>query len=243
MQHWLNYKLYPLQQIDRMTWNGNPVDPGYFTFDWHVDTPEVQQFLNQEKIRIKEITDAVEKGQLGANTQQYVQGVGKEAAIKAWILRDVHEFINKLIKGVPQKNWRSPQEIFKMKEGDCKSYVIAKMAMLKALGFKDEDIILIIGIIRANRFEEKFGELPTDAGHIVMGVNIHSQVQDPSDSWTFLDDLQDELGIDWGLYGFPMYLINNQNVWRMQKHVEVPPPSIPGHRRGPDDPNIVKDHL
>ena len=234
MQRWLGYELYPLQPTYRMSWNGNPVDPGYFTFDWYVDTPEVQQFLDQEKIHIKEITDAVEKGRLDANTQQYVQGAGKEAAIKAWILRDVHEFINKLIRGAPQKNWRSPQEIFKMKEGDCKSYVIAKMAMLKALGFEDEDIILIIGITQANRFEEKFGELPTDAGHIVMGVNIHSQDKDPSDSWTFLDDLQDELGIDWGLYGFPMYLINNHGVWNMLRHVEVPPPSIPGHTRKED---------
>ena len=119
---------------------------------------------------------------------------------------------------------------------------MAKMTMLRALGFKDEDIIFILGIIKADRFNQQFGELPTDAAHIVVGVIIHSQDQDPSDSWTFLDDLQDDVGIDRELYR-PMYLINNHGVWLMRGNMSVsvptpstPSPSIPGHRQ-PQEPS------
>ena len=90
MQHWLDYELYPLEPIDRMTWNGIRVDPGFFTFVWHVDTPEVSDFIAQENIHIKEVADTINEGKnLTRDQQRYVQRVGKEAAIKAWILRDV----------------------------------------------------------------------------------------------------------------------------------------------------------
>jgi predicted transglutaminase-like cysteine proteinase len=212
LQPWLDFDLYPSPKLGGLDWSGHPVDPGSFKFDWHVNTAEVNAFLAQEKIYQRKYSDAVNQGQLDAKAQQYVQKAGKEAFIKTATIRDVNTFVDELITRAPQGNWRSPQEVFKLKEGDGKSYVVAKMAMLRALGFQDKDMVLVVGFMDVGKFEEKFEHRPTDSTHVILGVNVYNQ------DWVFLDDLQDNIQFGPDEFLQPSWLINNQGLWTMRKH-------------------------
>ena len=219
LPQWLDFKLEPIPGSLKPGDFINPqqrqvAEYNVTKFDWHVDTPEVQQFLAQEKINQGNYS-AINEGELDENSQQWIQSAGKEAYIKSLITRDVHVFVNDLIKNTPQANWRSPQKVFKMKEGDGKSYVVAKMAMLRALGFKDEDMVLVVGSINRDLFEEKFGEHPGFWQHVIVGVNIHSQ--DPAHDWILLDHLEDNIEFDAAEFLTPLYLVNNQGMWMLKK--------------------------
>ena len=59
------------------------------------------------------------------------------------LLGHLNRSINLLIKAAPG-NWTSPLEAITMRNGDCKSYSIAKYAAVRAAGISPDDVRLII---------------------------------------------------------------------------------------------------
>jgi predicted transglutaminase-like cysteine proteinase len=86
------------------------------------------------------------------------------------LLGHLNRSINLMIKAAPGE-WTGPLDVLKMKEGDCKSYSIAKYAAVRAAGFSPDHIR---GVIVHNRRRHE--------DHMVTAV-----YQD--DRWLILDNL------------------------------------------------------
>jgi predicted transglutaminase-like cysteine proteinase len=86
------------------------------------------------------------------------------------LLGHLNRSINLMIKAAPG-DWTGPLEVLKMKEGDCKSYSIAKYAAVRAAGFSPD---YVRGVIVHNRRRHE--------DHMVTAV-----YQD--DRWLILDNL------------------------------------------------------
>jgi predicted transglutaminase-like cysteine proteinase len=108
-------------------------------------------------------------------------------------LHDVNIFVNRSIRYQVQDHWRSPRETFLQKSGDCKDFTTAKMALLKELGFKDSDLVLVRGHSRGQP-------------HVLLGVLHHGE-------WKFLDGYdvpQTEISLLW--YFKPSVVIDDMGV-------------------------------
>jgi len=158
---------------------------------------------------------------------------------RASIIVDVNEWVNNNIHYMEFKHgWRTPSQIFtetKQKTdgkyyyfGDCKDYVIAKLAMLHEFGLKGDkgDIVAIIGV---NEVKNVAGTPDGTFGHIMMGVlkdNTPGLKAQPKD-WVFLDINEPKLKADdWivnpqpynGMKFIPLVLIDHTGPYNLVRY-------------------------
>jgi predicted transglutaminase-like cysteine proteinase len=86
------------------------------------------------------------------------------------VLGHLNRSINLMIKAAPG-SWTGPLEAITMKNGDCKSYSIAKYAAARVAGFSPDHVRLVIVHDRRHHFD-----------HMVAAV-YHNQ------EWVILDNL------------------------------------------------------
>lgn len=119
-------------------------------------------------------------------------------------IEKVNGYINKKIKYKTDKQtsgksdyWASPAETFSTGFGDCEDYAIAKYFSLKALGFRENDMRIVV--LRDN----KKGEI-----HAVLAVNEggNNYILDNQSKYVKQDT---EIA-----YYTPIYSINSRNWWR-----------------------------
>ena len=118
-------------------------------------------------------------------------------------IHDVNIFVNRNVqyKVDPLNHWQSPKETFEKKSGECIDNVIAKMALLKELGFKQDDLNIVTGSVR--------GPHPQGVGHAVLGVQIDN-------TWHFLDyPMVPQTLVSLQHYFLPNGLINAHGIYQL----------------------------
>lgn len=106
------------------------------------------------------------------------------------IVGDINRWVNDSIR-YKRTPWRTPLDVFTqlltLKDkhvmyGDCKEYALVKIVILRSLGFKPEDLNILVGYIP---LRHNPGEAPGMYDHAIVGVRVGTD--DNPNYWVFLD--------------------------------------------------------
>jgi predicted transglutaminase-like cysteine proteinase len=157
---------------------------------WNEVVARHQQSLDPKLVQIAQWEEKVTKFKQLPSTLAKMEAVNKYINDKIVYTPDIKVWGK-------SDYWASIAETFTKGEGDCDDYAIAKYFTLREMGFKDEDMRIVV------LKDKAINEI-----HAVLSVNVDGQ-------FYILDNQFKDVKADYAITSYePIYSINEQNWWR-----------------------------